>query len=77
LLAIAITTFANWRTTLVSFEDRFLPPSLKRPEDILQEEWDKIPTETVQNLYKSIPRRVMALLEAEGAPAMYTMSIVF
>jgi hypothetical protein len=37
-------------------KNRFPPPtSLKQLEDVLQE-WYKIPPETVQNLYESIPR---------------------
>jgi hypothetical protein len=46
--------------------DRFPPPiSLKQLEDILQEEWCKIPLDTVQNLYEFIPRRIEALLKAK------------
>jgi hypothetical protein len=40
-----------------------LPTSLKQPEDVLQEEWDKIPLETIQNLYESIRTRIVALLK--------------
>jgi hypothetical protein len=46
--------------------NRFPPPtSLKEFEDVLQGEWYEIPR-TVQNLYKSIPRRSMAALMAKG-----------
>jgi hypothetical protein len=38
------------------------PASLKQLEDVLQEEWYKIPLETVQDLYESIPRRTVAVL---------------
>jgi hypothetical protein len=42
---------------------RFPPPtSLKQLEDVLQEEWYKIPLGTVQNLYEVIPRRAAAAL---------------
>jgi hypothetical protein len=52
--------------------NRFPPPtSLKQLEDVLQEEWYMIPLETVQNLYESIPRRITAVLKAEGCPALY------
>jgi hypothetical protein len=37
------------------------PTSLKEFEDVLQEEEYKIPLETVQNLYESIPRRIVAI----------------
>jgi hypothetical protein len=40
------------------------PTSLKQLEDVLQEEWYKIPLDTVQNLYKSIPRTV-AIMKAK------------
>jgi hypothetical protein len=52
--------------------NRFPPQtSLKQPEDVLQEEWYKIPLETVQNLYEPIPRRIAAVLKAEGCPTPY------
>jgi hypothetical protein len=47
------------------------PTSLKQLEDILQEEWYKIPLETVQNLYQSIPRRIVAVLKVKGGPTSY------
>jgi hypothetical protein len=51
---------------------RFPPPtSLKQLEDGLQEEWYKIPLETVQNLYESIPRRTAAVLKAKDGPTPY------
>jgi hypothetical protein len=51
--------------------NRFPPPaSLRQLEDALQEEWYKIPLETVQNLYESIPRTA-AVLKAIGAPTPY------
>jgi hypothetical protein len=49
--------------------NRFPPPvSLKQLEDVLQEEWYKIPLETVQNLYESIPRTVAVLKTKKGGP---------
>jgi hypothetical protein len=48
-----------------------LPTSLKQLEDALQEGWYKITTETVQNLYESISRRIAALLNAKGGPTPY------
>jgi hypothetical protein len=51
---------------------RFPPPtSLKQLEDVLQEEWYKIPLETIQNLYDSIPRRNAAVLKTKGGPTPY------
>jgi hypothetical protein len=47
------------------------PTSLKQLEDVLREEWFKIPLETVQNLYESIPRRTAAVLKAEDGPTPY------
>jgi hypothetical protein len=47
---------------------RFPPPtSLKQLEGVLQEEWYKIPVETVQNLHEPIPRRIAAVLKAKVA----------
>jgi hypothetical protein len=46
------------------------PTSLKQLEDV-QEEWYKVPLEVVQNLYKSIPRRIMAVLKAKVGPTPY------
>jgi hypothetical protein len=52
--------------------NRFPPPtSLKQLEHVLQEEWYKIPLETVQNLYESLPRRTAAVLKAKGGPTPY------
>jgi hypothetical protein len=51
---------------------RFPPPtSLKQLEHVLQEEWYKIPLETVQNMYESSPRMTAAVLKAKGGPASY------
>jgi hypothetical protein len=52
--------------------NRFPPPtSLKQLEHVLQEEWPKIPLETVQNLYESISRRTAAVLKAKDGPTQY------
>jgi hypothetical protein len=49
--------------------NRFPPPTApKQLEDVLQEEWYKIPLETVQNLYESIPRRTAGVLKAKDGP---------
>jgi hypothetical protein len=47
------------------------PTSLKQLEDVLQEKWCKIPLETVQNFYESIPRRTAALIKAIGGSTPY------
>jgi hypothetical protein len=58
-----------WSTLETRVRNRFPPPTfLKQFEDVLQEEWYKIQLETVQYLYDSIPRRIAALLKAEGGP---------
>jgi hypothetical protein len=52
--------------------NRFPPAtSLQQFEDVFHEEWYKIPLESVQNLYKSIPRRTAALLKEKGCPTPY------
>jgi hypothetical protein len=54
-----------WSVFEARVRNRFPPPtSLKKLEDVLPEEWYKIQLETVQNLYESIPRRIMAVLKA-------------
>jgi hypothetical protein len=47
------------------------PTSLKQLEDILQEEWHKIPSESLQNLYESIPRKTVTVLKSKGGPTSY------
>jgi hypothetical protein len=61
-----------WSVLETRVRNRFPPPtSLKHLEDALQEEWCKIPLETVQNVYKSIPRRIASVLKAECGPTPY------
>jgi hypothetical protein len=56
-----------WSVLETTVRNRFPPPtSLKQPQGVLQEEWCKIPLETVQNVYKLIPRRTAAVLKAKG-----------
>jgi hypothetical protein len=58
-----------WSVLETRVRNRFPPPtSLKQFEDVFKEQWYKILLETVQNLYKSFPRRTAALLEAKGGP---------
>jgi hypothetical protein len=63
--------------------NRFPPPtSLKQLEDVLQEEWYKIPLEIVQNLHESVTRRIAAVLKTNVVQRciikeMCTLSIVF
>jgi hypothetical protein len=47
------------------------PTSLKQLENVLREERYKIPLETVQNLYESIPRRTALVLKAKGGLIPY------
>jgi hypothetical protein len=52
--------------------NRFPPPtSLLQLDVFLEEEWYKIMPETVQDLYKSIPRRTVAVFKAKGGPPQY------
>jgi hypothetical protein len=41
------------------------PPALPFKE---LEEWYSIPLETIQNLIESIPRRIQAVIQANGGP---------
>jgi flagellar biosynthesis/type III secretory pathway M-ring protein FliF/YscJ len=61
-----------WSVLGSRVRNRFPPPtSQKQLEDILQEEWYKIPLETVQNMYESNPRRIVTVLKAKGGPTPY------
>jgi predicted Zn-dependent protease len=60
-----------WSVFETRVRNRFPPAtSLKQLEDV-EEEWYKIPLETVQNLYESIPRRIGALLKVKVGPTQY------
>jgi hypothetical protein len=37
----------------------------------LEEEWYSIPQETIQNFYETLPRRIQAVLQANGDPTPY------
>jgi len=56
-----------WSVLESKVRSRFPPLSLKQ----LEEEWYSIPLETIQNLHKSIPRRIQAVLQANGGPTPY------
>jgi hypothetical protein len=45
--------------------------SLRQLEDVLHVEWYSIPLETIQNLHKSIPRRIQSVLQANVGPTPY------
>jgi len=47
------------------------PPSLKQLKDVLNEVLCNIALETVHNLYQSMPRRIQAVLQANGDPTPY------
>ena len=47
------------------------PPCLKELEQVLMEEWLKIPLDEVRKLYVSIPRRIEAELKAGGGSTPY------
>ena len=51
---------------------RYPPPSrVQELEQVLMEEWLKIPLEEVKKLYDSIPRRIAAVLKGKGGPTPY------
>jgi hypothetical protein len=52
--------------------NRFPPPtSVRQLEEVLQEARHKIPLETVQNVYESVPRRTADVLKAKVGPTPY------
>jgi transposase len=62
----------HWSVLETRVKNRFPPPkSLKQLEDVLQEEWYKIPLETVQSQYESIPRNSGAVLKEESGRTPY------
>jgi hypothetical protein len=59
-----------WSVLESRVRSRYPPPSLKQLEDVLHEEWYRIPLETIQNLHESVPRRIQAVLQANDGPAI-------
>jgi hypothetical protein len=57
-----------WSVLQSGGRNRFpLATSLRQHEDVLKEEWYKIPLETVKNLYESILGRIAAtILKGKG-----------
>lgn len=47
------------------------PTSVSDLTNALLDEWGKIPTDTLQNLVESLPRRVEAVIAAKGGPTSY------
>jgi len=60
-----------WSVWESGVRSRFPPPRFLKKLDVLHEEWYNIPLETIQNLYEPIPRRIQAVLQANGDPASY------
>jgi len=61
-----------WSVLENRVRSRLPPPSpLKQLEDVLREECNSISLQTIQNLYESIPRRIQAVLQANGNPTPY------
>jgi hypothetical protein len=61
-----------WSALETRVRNRFPPStSLKQLDYVLEEEWYKIPLETVQILHESIPRRNAALFKAKVSPIPY------
>lgn len=61
-----------WGVLEQRVRSRFPPPSsLKQLAKMLVEEWDNIPLDTIRTLYESIPRRITAVLKANGGPTHY------
>jgi len=62
-LASTIAQLKYHQATVVSLREQ--------SEKQLEEELYSIPQETLQNLHKSIPRRIQAVLQANGGPSLY------
>jgi hypothetical protein len=57
-----------WSVLETRVRNRFPSSTYLKQLDVLQEELNKIQLETVQNLYKFIPRRTAAVLNAKCGP---------
>jgi hypothetical protein len=65
-------TESLWSVLECRVGNRFRPvSSLKELEDVILGEWYSIPLGTIQNLHESIPRRIQAVLQANGGPTPY------
>ena len=61
-----------WSALESELRSRFPPPpSLKQLEDVLNDMLCNIPLQTVHNLCQSIPKRIQAVLRANGGPIPY------
>jgi len=47
------------------------PKNFHELEEALQEEWERIPSETHINLIESMPRRIEACIKNNGWPTKY------
>ena len=47
------------------------PKNLRELEEILQEEWRKIPYEIYNKLIESMPHRIEACIKSQGLPTEY------
>jgi hypothetical protein len=56
-----------WPVLESRVRNRFIPLPHRQPE----EEWCCIPLEAIQNLLESIPRRIQAVLQANGGCTPY------
>jgi len=56
-----------WSVLESRLRSRFPPLSLRQ----LEEAWYSIPLESIQNLHEFIPRRIQAVLQANGGPTPY------
>jgi transposase len=52
-------------------ERLYYPDTLDELEIALREEWERIPREYINNLIRSMPRRVLAVHRARGGPTRY------
>jgi hypothetical protein len=61
-----------WSVVDSTVRSRFPPASsVMQPEDALHEKWYNIPVAAIQNLHVYIPRRIQALLPANGGLTPY------
>jgi hypothetical protein len=65
-----------WSVLGIRVRNKFPPPvSLKKFENVLQEEWYKVLFEIVQNLYESIPKKDCSSIEGKTWPNTISIKI--
>ena len=66
-----LNTTGLWSVLESRLRSRLPHSSFTQLADVLHEQWYSIPLQNIQKLYQSIPRRIQAVLHANGGPTPY------